>query len=77
MFEVMCPYVLEKNALSATKDVYICHEICTFTFNFLCDRFGGRTMVFCCWSWLFNDEAFLVIHSPNFRIFRIFDFCII
>ena len=82
----MCPYVLERNALSATEDVYIHDEICTLSyrgriytskFQLLCDRFGGRMMVLRCCFWLFNDGNFLVIYSPNFRMFLTFDFWII
>ena len=34
-------------------------------------------MVFRCCFWLFNDGIFLVIHSPNFRMFWTFNSCII
>ena len=70
----------------ATENVYICHEICTFSYHrwiytskykLLCHRFGGRMMVFCCCFWLFNYRILLVIHSPNFQMFLTVDFCII
>ena len=86
IFEVMCPYLFKRNALSITKEIYIRHEICTFSyrrcictskFKLLCHRLGVRLMVFCCCFCLFNEGIFLVIQSPNFRMFWTFDFCII
>ena len=58
---------------SATADVYIRLNLSYFVTG----RFGGRMMVLRCCFWLFNDGNFLVIYSPNFRMFLTFDFWII